>query len=154
MRILIAAVGRAKASPERDLFEHFRARIRGTFSLDLKEVDEKRSLSAPEMMRREADLLQGAIPKGAVVVAMDERGKQLSSIDFAGKLGRWRDQGTAGVVFLVGGADGLDATVLRRAQMVLSLGSATWPHMLVRGLLAEQIFRAQCILGGHPYHRE
>jgi len=154
MRILIAAVGRAKAGPERDLFEHFRARIRAPFSLDLKEVEEKRSLSTPEMMRREADLLLGAVPKGAVAVALDERGAQLSSIDFAGKLGGWRDQGMADVVLLIGGADGLDKTVLRRARMVLSLGSATWPHMLVRGLLAEQIFRAQCILGGHPYHRK
>lgn len=154
MRLIIAAVGRAKAGPQRDLFEHYRSRIRGGFSLDLKEVEEKRSLSTSEMVRREADLLLGAAPKGAVVVALDEGGKQLSSIDFATMLGGWRDAGEADVAFLIGGADGLDATVCKQARMVMSLGAATWPHMLVRGLLAEQIFRAQCILGGHPYHRE
>jgi len=154
MRLLIAAVGRARAGPERDLFEHYRGRIRQPFSLDLKEVEEKRSLSTSEMKRREAELLLDAVPDGALVVALDERGKTLSSIDFAGKLGGWRDEGEADIAFVIGGADGLDAVVHDRARMVLSLGSATWPHMLVRGLLAEQVYRAQCILGGHPYHRE
>ncbi|MHA1597608.1 MAG: 23S rRNA (pseudouridine(1915)-N(3))-methyltransferase RlmH [Alphaproteobacteria bacterium] len=154
MRLLIAAIGRAKAGPERDLFEHYRGRIRQPFSLDLKEVEVKRSLSTSEMKAREAELLLGAVPTGALVVALDERGKSLSSIDFAGKLGGWRDTGEADVVFLIGGADGLDASVRENARLVLSLGAATWPHMLVRGLLAEQVYRAQCILGGHPYHRE
>ena len=154
MRLLIAAVGRAKAGPERDLFDHYRGRIRPPFSLDLKEVEEKRSLSTSEMKQREAELLTCAVPTGAIVVAMDERGKQLSSIDFAGKLGGWRDGGEGDVAFMIGGADGLDASVRDTARMTLSRGAATWPHMLVRGLLAEQIYRAQCILGGHPYHRE
>lgn len=152
MRILIAAVGRAKAGPERALYEHYAGRI--TFPLTLKEVEEKRALAAPELKRREAELLLAALPDGATVVALDERGKGLTSRKFAETIGRWRDDGIRDLVFLIGGADGLDEPIRKKAALVLSLGDATWPHMLVRGLIAEQIYRAQCILSGHPYHRD
>ena len=89
-----------------------------------------------------------------MVIALDERGKNLTSADLARKLGQWRDEGRADVAFLIGGADGHGPGVKERADLVLSLGAMTWPHMLVRALLAEQLFRAQCILEGHPYHRE
>ena len=152
MRILIAAVGRAKQGPERALWEHYAARL--SWPVTLKEVEEKRRLSSPELKKREADLLLGAVPDGAVLVALDERGKALSSAAFAEKLGVWRDEGIRDLAFVIGGADGLDETVRARADMKLSFGAMTWPHMLVRGLLAEQVFRAQCILSGHPYHRD
>ncbi|NQV47050.1 MAG: 23S rRNA (pseudouridine(1915)-N(3))-methyltransferase RlmH [Rhodospirillaceae bacterium] len=154
MRILIAAVGRAKAGPERELYEHYRGRVIQPFSLELKEVEEKRSLSAPELKQREGELLLAAIPDGAITVALDERGKAASSAEFAKMLGHWRDDGIRDVVFLIGGAGGLADPVRAAASHVMSFGAATWPHMLVRGLLAEQVYRAQSILSGHPYHRE
>jgi 23S rRNA (pseudouridine1915-N3)-methyltransferase len=87
------------------------------------------------------------------VVALDERGAALSSAAFAERLGTWRDGGIPDLAFLIGGADGLADTVRQRAGLVLSLGLMTWPHLLARGLLLEQIYRAQQILAGHPYHR-
>jgi 23S rRNA (pseudouridine1915-N3)-methyltransferase len=154
MRILIVAVGRAKAGPERALFEHYATRLAQPFTLELKEVEEKRALSGPELKRREGDLLLAQIPEHAIIIALDERGKILSSKAFAKKLGVWRDTGVRDIAFLIGGADGLDERVRKAASLVLSLGAATWPHMLVRGMLAEQVFRARCILTGHPYHRD
>ena len=154
MRFVIAAVGRAKAGPEKALFEHYLDRLQQPFSLELKEVEEKRPLQGLELKRSEATLLMAAAPKGALIVAMDERGKSLSSPQFADHIGRWRDEGQRDLIFIIGGADGLDESVRSQARLILSFGNQTWPHMLVRGLLAEQIYRAQCILGGHPYHRQ
>lgn len=151
MRILLAAVGRAKAGPERALFEHYAGRL--TWPLTLREVEEKRPLAVAERMAREADLLLAAVPPGAVVVALDERGRQLSSPDLAARIAGWRDAGQADLAFLIGGADGHGEAVRRRADLLLGFGAMTWPHMLVRGMLAEQLYRAQSILAGHPYHR-
>ncbi len=106
-----------------------------------------------ERMAREASLLLAVVPKGAVIVALDERGKNLSSPEFAELLRGWRDNGRHDVAFLIGGADGLDPNVRHSAEMILSFGALTWPHMLVRGLLAEQLYRAHSILNNHPYHR-
>lgn len=136
------------------LFEHYRGRLQHPFSLDLKEVEEKRSLQGGELKRSEAALLLAAAPKGALLIALDERGKTLTSVDFADQIGCWRDEGQRELVFLIGGADGLDESIRKQARLTLSFGNQTWPHMLVRGLLAEQLYRAQCILGGHPYHRQ
>jgi 23S rRNA (pseudouridine1915-N3)-methyltransferase len=85
---------------------------------------------------------------------MDERGKSLGSPQFAEHIGRWRDAGQRDIVFLIGGAEGLDESVHKQVRLMVSFGKQTWPHMLIRGLLAEQLYRAQCILGGHPYHRQ
>jgi 23S rRNA (pseudouridine1915-N3)-methyltransferase len=154
MRILIAVVGRAKAGPVQALFEAYRRRI--TWAVELKEVEERRPLSPAAMKAREAELLLGALPKKGdrVVVALDERGEQLSSLEFAGRLRAWQDRGATEIAFLIGGAEGLGPAASARADLVLSLGRMTWPHLLVRGLLAEQLYRAQQILAGHPYHRE
>lgn len=156
MRITLIAVGRfgggRKGNPERDLFDHYVSRI--SFDFVLKEVEEKRALSPDELKKKEAELLLTAIPDGAVVVALDERGKNLKSLELAKKLGNWRDDGRRDIAFLIGGANGLDGSVRDKADLVLSFGTLTWPHMLVRGMLAEQIFRCQCILANHPYHRE
>jgi 23S rRNA (pseudouridine1915-N3)-methyltransferase len=154
MRILIAAVGRAKAGPARDLFEAYRRRI--AWPITLKEVEERRPLPPEEMKAREGELLLGALPKkgNPVIVALDESGEALSSLAFAQRLQAWRDRGRTEIAFVIGGADGLAPAVIDRADLVLSLGRMTWPHLLVRGLLAEQLYRAQQILAGHPYHRE
>jgi 23S rRNA (pseudouridine1915-N3)-methyltransferase len=151
MNILIAAIGRARSGPEQALFENYSARL--AWKIEVKELEIKKELAADVRKVREGELLMGAIPDGARVVALDERGKNEGSAAFATKLGRWRDDGVRAVAFLIGGADGLDETVRKRADLVLSLGAMTWPHLLVRGLLAEQIYRAHCILSGHPYHR-
>ena len=104
-------------------------------------------------MRHEGELLLKAVPDGALVVALDPAGKKFTSAAFAKRLGAWRDGGVKDIAFLIGGADGLDRAVTDGADEVLSLGAMTWPHLLARAMLAEQIYRAQCILSGHPYHR-
>ncbi len=160
MRVLIAAAGKwktgkksgGKTGPERALFEHYAGRI--SFALELREIEEKKKLKPDLLKRREGELLLAQVPVGAVVVALDEAGKTLSSTAFAEKIGRWRDDGVRDVAFIIGGADGLDGAVKKRADLMISFGSQTWPHLLVRGLLAEQIYRAECILAGHPYHRD
>lgn len=150
MQIEILAIGRARAGPERALFQTYADRIR--WPLALRELEEKRRLSAPELKAREGALLLEALPRDAAVVALDEKGRDLSSEAIAAQLGLWRDEGRA-VAFVIGGADGLADEVRNRADLVLSFGRQTWPHLLVRAMLAEQIYRAQQILAGHPYHR-
>ena len=152
MRITIAAVGRAKAGPELSLYDHFAARLQPP--PDLREIAERKPLAEAERRRREGRRLLDAVPKGAVVVALDEGGAALTSRALAERLQGWDDDGRRDVAFLIGGADGLDGAVRRTADLVLAFGPATWPHMLVRGMLAEQLYRAQCIRAGHPYHRD
>lgn len=151
MKLLIAAIGRAQRGPERDLYEHYAARIR--LPLALRELEEKRKLPPLQMIQRESELLLEAAPAKAVLVALDRRGKVLDSEAFAGQLGRWRDDSVSDIAFLIGGADGHPESLLKRAALVVSFGAMTWPHLLARGMLAEQIYRAQQLLAGHPYHR-
>ena len=98
-------------------------------------------------------MLRAALPRGARLVALDETGRTLDSAAFAGLLGDWRDAGTREAAFLIGGAGGLDPALRREADAVLAFGPMTWPHLLVRVMLAEQLYRAASILAGHPYHR-
>ena len=118
------------------------------------ELEEKRRLSAPELKNREAELILASLPAGARLVALDERGAAWSSRDFAERLRGWRDGGASALAFAIGGAEGLGAAVIERADAVMSLGLMTWPHLLARSLLLEQLYRAQQILAGHPYHRD
>jgi 23S rRNA (pseudouridine1915-N3)-methyltransferase len=150
MRLTIVAVGRGRSTPEAALYQHYAARI--AWPLVLKEVEERRPLPAPERRAREAALIRGAVPAGARFVALDRGGVALSSEDLAGRLGKWRDSGVADVAFAIGGADGLDPGLLKEAALAISFGAATWPHLLARAMLAEQLYRAQQILAGHPYH--
>ena len=149
MRLLVVAVGRARAGPERALWEEFSGRL--TPAVKLIEVESKSP--GHGLKDREAELLLKAIPDDATLVALDERGKSISSEAFAKLIAGWRDGGTGTLAFVIGGADGLADSVRKRARLLLSLGAMTWPHMLVRGLLAEQLYRADRILAGHPYHR-
>ncbi len=155
MRITLAAVGRMKAGPLRDLYQDYAGRLgQGPFgSLVLREVEEHRPLPAPELIRREGRLLLDAVPPKARLVALDQIGHAMTSMGLAKLLGRWRDQGSTEVAFAIGGAEGLAEEVRASADRIISLGPMTWPHLLVRALLAEQLYRAQCILSGHPYHR-
>ncbi len=155
MRLRICAVGRQRDGPEADLVTDYLRRVarigpgRGLGPAELQEVEARRGGG----VAAEARLLERAIPQGAAVCALDERGRALSSPEFASLLARWRDDGRPAAAFLIGGADGLDPALCGRADSVLSLGPMVWPHMLVRVMLAEQIYRAASILAGTPYHR-
>ncbi len=152
MKINVLAIGKMRGGPERAVFDHYWSRL--TWPKSLKEMEETGKRPPRDLKRREGALLLGAAPKGAVVCALDEKGRDLTSRQLAERIGRWRDDGARDIAFMIGGADGLDDAVKDRADLLLSFGRATWPHMLVRGMLAEQLYRAQCILAGHPYHRD
>lgn len=147
MRLL--AIGKAMRGPEADLFARYAERIKPR--LELVALADGTG-SAVEIKRREAALILGKLPAEAFLIALDQGGTTLDSQAFASQLASWQASGKS-VVFVIGGAEGLDQAVLGRADAILSLGALTWPHMLVRAMLAEQIYRAQCILAGHPYHR-
>ncbi len=142
-------MGRLARGPEAELFERYAARLRP--KIVVAEVAECRGHPL-EIRRREAALLLAALPARAVVVALDLGAPAPTSEALALALTAWTDTGRT-PCFLIGGAEGLDAAVLARADHILSLGPLTWPHMLVRVMLAEQLFRAQSIASGHPYHR-
>ena len=155
MRVTICAVGRLRAGPERALVDDYLARFGrtgralGLGPATVTEVEDKRGGGMPA----EAALLERPVPAGAVLCVLDERGRALSSPDFAGLLADWRDQGRSDAAFVIGGADGLDPELKGRAVAALSFGPMVWPHMLVRVMLAEQLYRAASILAGTPYHR-
>jgi len=159
VRVLISAVGRMKAGPERELVSRYIERARATGKplaltpVDCLEYAESRAASAAQRKTEEARLLTGGLPPGASICALDERGKSLSSLDLAEWIARLRDGGTPALAFVIGGADGLDPGLVERADKVIGLSKLTWPHQLVRIMLAEQIYRATTILSGHPYHR-
>jgi 23S rRNA (pseudouridine1915-N3)-methyltransferase len=145
----LLAIGKAGNGPEAELFSRYAARIRPT--LTLAEFSPGQG-SVAEIKRREADALLGALSPQDFVIALDAGGQTPDSEELARLLARWTETGKK-LAFLIGGAEGFDATVIARANAKLSLGRLTWPHMLVRPMLAEQIYRAQMILAGHPYHR-
>lgn len=139
MKVLIAAIGKAKDSPEQELMREYLKRL--PWKTACKECkDDVGLLAACEGYDR--------------LVALDEKGKTLSSREFADQLGRWQQQGHSSFAFVIGGADGLGDAVLRKAHFTWSLGRVTWPHMLARALLAEQLYRAWSMLTHHPYHRD
>ena len=145
-----------RPGPEADLTRDWMARAtqagRGIAlaSCDLVEIDERKARDRASQSAR----LVEAIPAGAHAIALDERGRAMTSPDFAAMLARLRDGGTQDCVFLIGGADGHDESLRGRADGLLSFGPMVWPHMLARAMLAEQLYRALSILGGSPYHRE
>lgn len=155
MRVHLCAVGRMRSGPERTLVEDYVTRFDRTGRalslgpLTEHEVEDKKGGG----MEAEAELLSRAIPSGALVVVMDERGRVLSSPEFAEQLARWRDGGRQDVAFVIGGADGVAPALRDRADFAISFGRMVWPHMLVRVMLAEQLYRAANILSGGPYHR-
>ena len=151
MNITIAAVGRLKSGPEKHLWDDYARRL--TWPVQLREVEEKKPLSPRQMREKEGALLLEKVPSGAMVIALDQSGKSFSSDHFAQHFQAWMTDGVRDVTFLVGGSDGLSPETLNRAHLRLSMGKQTWPHLLARCMLLEQIYRAQCILGNHPYHK-
>ena len=147
MRVI--AVGRSRDGPEAELFARYCTRIRPV--LALTEIADSKGAPA-EIKRRESEALLAALPAQAFAIALDLEGEMLGSAAFAVRLEGWLTLSRP-IRFLIGGAEGLDRLVLARADFTLSLGRMTWPHLLVRGMLAEQIYRARSIVAGHPYHR-
>jgi 23S rRNA (pseudouridine1915-N3)-methyltransferase len=160
VRIGIFAVGRMKQGPERELAARYLDRAiatgksLGLTGFAVAELTESRAGSPASRKTEEAKSLRAQLPDTGIVVALDEHGKAIGSEDLAKKIGRWRDDGTVSLSFIIGGADGLDTQFLTAADLTLSFSPLTWPHQLVRIMLAEQLYRATTILSGHPYHRE
>ena len=155
MRVHICAVGRMRAGPEKTLIDDYLTRFDrtgrplGLGPARVAEVDDRKGGG----MQAEAALLRKSLPAGAVTCALDERGKTMSSPQFAARLARWSDDGRPDLAFIIGGADGIAADLRAEAEFTLSFGAMVWPHMLVRVMLAEQLYRAATILAGGPYHR-
>ena len=148
-------VGRLRSGPERELIADYVQRFDrtgrplGLGPFSEHEVEDKKNAG----MGAEAELLARAVPAGAILVTLDERGRVMSSPEFAAQLARWRDAGRQDVAFVIGGADGIDPALRAKADFSISFGSMVWPHMLVRVMLTEQLYRAANILSGGPYHR-
>lgn len=159
MRVIVIAVGRMKSGPERELVARYLDRATATgkplglSDFSVIEQTESRASSASARKTEEAKAISAALPDRSVVIALDERGKAMASEPFARKIGDWRDAGRSALVLLIGGADGLDAGLREKADLVLSFSPMTWPHQMVRMMAAEQLYRATTILSGHPYHR-
>jgi 23S rRNA (pseudouridine1915-N3)-methyltransferase len=159
MKLLLASVGRLKSGPERELVARYVERCVaggrkiGFSGFELREIDESRARRAEDRKAEEAAALAALIPPGARKICLDERGRNLTSEDFAKKLGEWRDAGAPACALVIGGPDGLDPAFREKADLTLAFGAMTWPHQIVRALAAEQLFRALTILAGHPYHR-
>ncbi|MGA3138859.1 MAG: 23S rRNA (pseudouridine(1915)-N(3))-methyltransferase RlmH [Xanthobacteraceae bacterium] len=159
MRLIIAAIGRLKQGPERELAAWYAKRAEATGralgwrAVEIIEIRESRATDRDRRRTEESIALANVIPDGAVVAILDERGDSLDSAALAGLIRQWRADGRASACFIIGGADGLAPSLLERAKVRLAFGAATWPHQLVRIMLLEQIYRAGTILSGHPYHR-
>jgi len=159
MRIVVAAVGRLKQGPERELAERYRKRAAdagrsiGLAGVEIVEIRESRADNAPRRVLEESIAIANVIPERAVVVLLDERGDNVPSEAFAGHLQGWRAQDRPAATFVIGGADGLAPSLRERANLAMAFGAATWPHQFVRVMLLEQLYRAVTILSGHPYHR-
>lgn len=159
MRVRIIAIGRMKAGPERELFARYldraiaAGRQMGLSGFDVTELPESRASSTSARKAEEAKAITSALSGSSLHVVLDEHGRSLTSIKLAQTIARWRDDGTNSVAFLIGGADGLDPTLLKSASLKIAFSELTWPHQLVRIMLAEQLYRTTTILSGHPYHR-
>jgi 23S rRNA (pseudouridine1915-N3)-methyltransferase len=159
MRLIVAAVGRLKRGPDTELAERYRKRAAqsgralGWRDVEVVEIRESRAAEADKRKLEESIALANVIPDGATIVMLDERGDSLASAALAGQLQNWRAANRPAAVFLIGGADGLAASLRDKAELRLAFGPATWPHQLVRIMLLEQLYRAATILTGHPYHR-
>ena len=159
MRLIVAAVGRMRQGPERDLLARYRERIAksgrgiGILAIEVVEIAESRAADPQRRRTEESIAVAQLVPDGATTALLDERGEDLPSAALAGMLQRWRDQGRPAAVFMIGGPDGVAPSLREDAELTLAFGSATWPHQLVRIMLLEQLYRAVTILSGHPYHR-
>jgi 23S rRNA (pseudouridine1915-N3)-methyltransferase len=159
MRIVVAAIGRLKQGPETELSGRYAKRAGqtgrqlGLRDIEIIEIRESRAGEADKRILEESIALANVIPPGAATILLDSRGDNLDSAGLAGLLAQWRGNGRPAAVFVIGGPDGVGASLHEKADVKLAFGAATWPHQLVRVMLLEQLYRAATILTGHPYHR-
>jgi len=159
MRIVVAAVGRLKRGPETELADRYAKRAAqvgrslGLRYIETIEIRESRAAETGKRVIEESIALANVIPQDAAVTLLDERGESLDSAGLAARLSQWRTNRRPAAVFIIGGPDGLAASLRDKAELRLAFGAATWPHQLVRVMLLEQLYRAMTILTGHPYHR-
>jgi 23S rRNA (pseudouridine1915-N3)-methyltransferase len=157
--MLILAVGHARGTSEGALMDDFITRSKnmgrnmGVPDVAVEEIAVSKAREMPKRMQDEAERLAARVPDGAQVILLDAKGKGMTSEDFAEMIGALRDAGTKNLVFVIGGPDGLGTLPKIRPGRSLAFGSQTWPHLMVRAMLAEQLYRALTILAGHPYHR-
>lgn len=152
MRILLLAVGRDRRGSTAELVETYLRRC--PWRIELVEIPQRSQGDKARRLREEADKIRQALSENAAIVVLDERGDDVSSRELAENIERFRQDGRSPLVFIIGGADGLDRSIVEAADLRLAFGRAVWPHRLVRVMLAEQLYRASTILTGHPYHRE
>ena len=152
MRIFILSVGRDRKGPTADLVADYVKRC--PWRIETVEIPPSRQSSKNRRLADEAAKLRQLMPDNAAVIMLDERGDDLESRSLAKRISHYQDEGVSTLCFIIGGADGLDPSLLKQAQRRLAFGRATWPHRLVRAMLAEQLYRASTILSHHPYHRE
>ncbi len=153
MNITLLTIGKMKkGSPEFEIMTGYIKQCK--WPIIVKEFEEKRTLSVDELKKAESTLLLNAVPPKAVVIAMDEKGRQMTSREFSQYLVNCQNRGVSDVVFLIGGANGHTDMLRQKANLLLSMGKMTMPHMLARAVLTEQLFRACCIAHHHPYHRD
>lgn len=151
MRVTIAAIGKAKASPEEALYQQYIKRLpwkitHNEFDIRIDDPAKRKSKEAEKLLEASAGCDR--------LIALDERGKNLSSRELAETIQKWQQAGSSSFAFVIGGADGLDASVTAKADLLLSFGKVTWPHMLMRAMVAEQLYRTWSLISGHPYHRD
>lgn len=153
MRIVISCIGKMKKeSSEFQIILRYLKQCQ--WSVTIQEFEEKRKLSAQELKKAESALLETSLTNNSIAVVLDEKGKELTSRELAHQFSLWQNAGVQNIIFCIGGANGHTESLKRKATLLLSLGKITMPHMLIRIVLAEQIFRSSCIIKGHPYHRD
>jgi 23S rRNA (pseudouridine1915-N3)-methyltransferase len=159
VRLALVCVGKLKAGPERLLFDRYLKRLQdgarsaGLVGVDVREIRESRARGVDERRAEEGVAILAAVAKGGALVLLDERGPAATSEEWAADIGRARDTSKPVYAVAIGGPDGLDSSLGAAAHRMVSFGSMTWPHQLVRVMAGEQLYRAMTIIAGHPYHR-
>ena len=151
MKLILLCVGTLKAGPEKDLISRYRSRLSWPF--EMREVICRKKGTPAQIVEWEGELLVQALETGTAAIGLDSQGMSLTSEEFSQCIENYSLKGIRSLTFIIGGAGGLSSLVRSKCQKMISFGCMTWPHLLVRGLLVEQLYRAQQILSGHPYHR-
>ena len=153
MRITILSIGKFENSPHKIVFENYLKRLKWKVSLRELELKNSQNLSVEKMKEGEGELILKAVKPSSKLIALDERGKEFGSIAFSKIISDFAVAGDSDLTFVIGGSDGLSPEVLKKAQLKISLSKMTFPHLMVRAILIEQLYRSQSIIAGHPYHR-
>ncbi len=154
MRITILSIGKFENSPHKAVFENYLKRLKWKIELRELELKNAQNMSVDKIKEGEGDLILKALKPSSKLIVLDERGKQFGSIAFSKMIADFALAGDSDLTFVIGGSDGLSQEVLQKAGLKISLSTMTFPHLMVRAILMEQIYRAQSIIAGHPYHRE